>query len=126
MEVKPVELCGRRSMLIPLQKAHAPDLYQAAQYPEIWAWMPENLLEQESVDRWIAQALEAQALGQELPFTIFDRETGHVVGSTRLLDISLPHRSVEIGWTWLSPTVWRTRVNTECKYLLLQHCFETL
>jgi len=22
--------------------------------------------------------------------------------------------------------VWRTRINTECKYLILRHCFETL
>jgi len=48
------------------------------------------------------------------------------VGSTRFLNISIQNRNLEIGSTWLSPTVWRTRINTECKYLLLKHCFETL
>ena len=40
--------------------------------------------------------------------------------------MSAAHRKLEIGRTWLTPAVWRTRVNTECKYLMLQHCFEPL
>jgi len=35
-------------------------------------------------------------------------------------------RGLEIGWTWLAHAVHRTPVNTECKYLLLRHAFETL
>ena len=31
----------------------------------------------------------------------------------------------EIGATWLAPSVQRTPVNTEAKYLLLRHAFET-
>src|SRR5699024_2902682 len=46
--------------------------------------------------------------------------------STRFLNISIPNSNLEIGWTWLSPKVWRTSINTECKYLLLKHCFEML
>jgi RimJ/RimL family protein N-acetyltransferase len=42
------------------------------------------------------------------------------------LNISLTNKNLEIGWTWYSPEVWRTRVNTECKYLLLRYCFEAL
>jgi N-acetyltransferase len=33
---------------------------------------------------------------------------------------------VEIGWTWVAPAWQRTGVNTEAKYLLLRHAFETL
>ncbi len=49
-----------------------------------------------------------------------------IVGSTRLFDLSAEHRGLEIGSTWLNPSVWRTRVNTECKYLLLREAFEHL
>ena len=59
-------------------------------------------------------------------FTIIDKETNRPVGSTRYMDITLPNRGLEIGWTWLTPSVWRTRMNTECKYLLLKHGFEEL
>ena len=36
------------------------------------------------------------------------------------------HRRVEIGWTWVAKPWQRTAVNTEAKYLLLRHAFETL
>ena len=76
--------------------------------------------------RVVREMLQGQAAGAALPFTIFDRDTGRIVGSTQLFDISIPHRQGEIGWTWLTPAVQRTRINTECKYLLLRHAFETM
>jgi RimJ/RimL family protein N-acetyltransferase len=33
---------------------------------------------------------------------------------------------VEIGSTWHGRAFWRTAINTECKFLLLRHAFETL
>jgi RimJ/RimL family protein N-acetyltransferase len=126
LDIQPVELIGRRSKLIPLEIGHLPGLLDAGQFAEIWAYMPQNLMHADAMEAWIGEALRAQQQQRELPFTIVDQETGQIVGSTRLLDIDRPNRGVEIGWTWLTPTVWRTRVNTECKYLLLRHCFETL
>ena len=50
------------------------------------------------------------------------RAAGH-----HALHDDLPNdRTLEIGHTWLARRAWRTRVNTECKYLLLRHAFETL
>ena len=45
---------------------------------------------------------------------------------TSYLDIRRNDRGLEIGSTWLTPPVWRTPINTECKYLLLRHAFEEL
>ena len=45
---------------------------------------------------------------------------------TSYLNISRVDNGLEIGGTWLTPDVWRTAVNTECKYLLLRHAVETL
>ncbi|MFZ5911980.1 MAG: GNAT family N-acetyltransferase, partial [Chloroflexota bacterium] len=36
------------------------------------------------------------------------------------------HRGLEIGGTWYGRAFRRTAVNTESKYLLLRHAFETL
>jgi RimJ/RimL family protein N-acetyltransferase len=80
----------------------------------------------EDAVRFIDTALKAQAAGVELPFVIIEQATGRVIGSTRFLNISKKDRGLEIGWTWLAPDVWKTRVNTECKWLLLRHCFEQL
>ena len=75
---------------------------------------------------WIVAALRGAADGSHVPFAIVEQATGQAIGSTRYFDIKPEHRNLEIGHTWLGKQYWRTRVNTECKYLLLRHAFETL
>jgi RimJ/RimL family protein N-acetyltransferase len=126
MRIEPIVLTGERAELRPLAWEHELGLLEAAQHPDIWHYMPTPLHEASAMHAWIESSLKAQEAGLELPFTIFDRAEGRIVGSTRFMDITLPNRGLEIGWTWLNPSVWRTRVNTECKLLLLTHCFEVL
>lgn len=127
MTVEPITLTGRRAQLKPLTLDHAEELFSVAQDPEIWAHMPvptpKNVAD---VRAWIENALNMQAQGVVLPFAIIDRATNRAIGSTRYLDISPHDRHVEIGWTWLGKNFWRTPINTECKFLLLEHAFETL
>ena len=61
-----------------------------------------------------------------VPFAIRNLATGKICGSTRYMAIAPQDRGLEIGWTWLDASARRTGINTECKYLLLQHAFETL
>jgi RimJ/RimL family protein N-acetyltransferase len=72
----------------------------------------------------VSLALEQKNQGTHIPFTILEKVSGKVIRTTRIGDIEVTNRNAEIGWTWLSPAYWRARVNTECKYLLLQYCFE--
>ncbi len=99
---------------------------RAGRSPEIWEYMPMRVARRDDMGRLVREALQAQAEGREIPFVIRDRASGRIIGSTRFLDLRPSHRSLEIGWTWLTPDVWRTSSNTECKYLLLRHCFESL
>ena len=55
-----------------------------------------------------------------------DLASGCVAGATRYMEIRPAHRGLEIGGTWYGAAYRRTRVNTECKYLLLEHAFENL
>ncbi len=127
MEIAPVTLSGRFVRLEPLQKKHAFDLFAAAQDPVLWTYMSAHLNDSPSaIEAWIYAALREQAVGMALPFAIIDLASGSAVGSTRYMTIAIRDRGLEIGWTWLSPLVQRTGVNTECKYLLLRHAFETL
>ncbi|HNB51628.1 MAG TPA: GNAT family protein [Anaerolineales bacterium] len=127
MDLIPVTLTGQRAQLIPLSIDHVDVLLQAGQYPEIWPYMAlQTTPTRERLAQYLETGLAEQAAGTCLPFTIVDQETGAFVGSTRLFDVVLAHRRGEIGHTWLTPSVWRTRINTECKYLLLSHAFETL
>ncbi|WP_028552800.1 GNAT family N-acetyltransferase [Paenibacillus sp. UNC451MF] len=126
MNLQSIDLVGVRAKLIPLDREHAEGLYRAASNPEIWTYLPEKINSAEDARNFIEKALIEKEKGTEIPFVVWDQETQSIVGSTRLINISKPNRNVEIGWTWYHPSVWRSRINTECKYLLLKHCFETM
>ncbi len=126
MEITPVVLMGDRVKLEPMEVYHEQELLDAGNNPDIWAYMPMKVQSIEDMKHLVDGALQARGHGSEFPFVIIDKDSGKIVGSTRFLNISIPNRNLEIGSTWLSPTVWRTRINTECKYLLLKHCFEIL
>ena len=128
MNVQPVELVGRRVRLVPMRQEHAPALLEAGRDPAIWTYLPCHAKTLADMEELVAEALARRDAGVDFPFVVLDRHDGEdrVVGSTRFCDIDPANRSLEIGWTWLAPAVWRTRINSECKYLLLGHAFETL
>ena len=124
---RPVLLTGRQVRLEPMQPAHAAGLYTAGRDPEIHRYLigppPGSLAD---VETTVAKALAAAATGVEVPFVIVHLTSGHVAGTTRYFEIRRRDRALEIGHTWLAPEFQRTAVNTETKYLLLQHAFEAL
>ncbi len=127
MKVEPITLSGNRVRLEPLNESHADDLFRVGQTPEIWTYLRREAFSSlEDTREWIEDALRLAAAGAELPFAIIHLPTGKAVGSTRYLEITPEHRRLEIGWTWLAREHWRTPLNTESKYLLLRHAFETL
>ncbi|UKS27608.1 GNAT family N-acetyltransferase [Paenibacillus sp. HWE-109] len=125
MQLQNPILEGTRVALLPMQESHIDSLAEAASDPRIWDYMT-PLPRTSDVETYVQQALEEFNAGLAIPYSVYDKHTDTFVGSTRLFDISTAHRHLEIGYTWYNPLVWRTRVNTECKYLLLRHCFETL
>lgn len=126
MDVRPVTLSGDVVELRPLTLADATALSTALDDDEIWQYLPAHKPRSDAeVEALIAETLRAQEQGLELPFVTVHRESGEVAGTTRFLDISVPDRHAEIGWTVVAPRFQRTAVNTEAKYLMLRHAFET-
>lgn len=120
-------LTGRVVRLEPLSMAHADGLLSAGHHEELWrVTVQPPLVSPDAVSRYLVQALEQAARGDEVPFAIVACDTGAVIGSTRWMDISRVHRRVEIGGTWLTPAAQRTMANTEAKYLQLVQLFEVL
>jgi N-acetyltransferase len=112
--------------LVPLQIEHVQPLYDCSRDPEIWRNYPLTITSLEEMRTFVLKALDGRARGEQFPFAVFDRELNEFVGSTRFLRISEDNNNLNIGSTWYSPQVWRTRVNTESKYLMLKHAFESL
>jgi RimJ/RimL family protein N-acetyltransferase len=104
-----------------------PDLAVVANDERIWRYMRYGTVRSEQQMRtWVREVLEWQAQGTDLAFAVIHQASGRAIGSTRYLDIRRHDRAVEIGGTWYGVDYQRTAVNSECKFLLLQHAFETL
>lgn len=125
-ELLPLDLNGEIVRLEPLQRSHAGALAESGLHPELWRLQPKAIETREDMQAYVDAALEDQSRGASLPFAIVHRASGAVIGSTRFMDIALPHRRLEVGATWITPAFQRTGANVEAKLLLLTHAFETL
>jgi RimJ/RimL family protein N-acetyltransferase len=126
MKVSPVTLQGQHVRLEPLSGAHLQGLTEVGLEEDLWRWIPTAVQTAQEMEAYVQTALDEQARGVSLPFAIIEKATGRVIGSTRYANIERTHRRVEIGWTWVARPWQRTAINTEAKYLLLTHAFETL
>ena len=114
-------LTGEHVRLEPLQSSHVEDLVVAAQDPAVWRWLPSRPRTAEDVTALVAAARADP--GRVAYAVVVD---GRAVGSTSYLDIEPELGGIEVGWTWYTPSVWRTAVNPACKLLLLGHAFDDL
>ncbi|MGN0124206.1 MAG: GNAT family N-acetyltransferase [Rhodococcus sp. (in: high G+C Gram-positive bacteria)] len=115
---------GPRIRLEPLDDAHAEGLLKAADDPDtIFAWTHLVIRDLDDARTFVRQAV---ADPSRLPYAIVDKATGEVLGSTSYYLLEPAHRTLVIGYTWLSTRVQRTHVNSESKLLLLQRAFDDL
>ncbi len=127
MEVKPVVLEGKHVRLEPMTEAHIPALAEIGAGKEFWDFMVYGRMEnEEDMAGWVRDILSRAEKGTDVPFVAIHIESGRVAGATRYLNIMPNDRGLEVGGTWYGLDFQRTAVNTECKYLLLTHAFESL
>jgi len=123
-------LSGRHIVLRPLETSDATALVAAAADGELWNLPYTVVPDARTVDAYIARALEGLAGGHVLPFATTlrdaDGNAGEVIGSTRFWKMDAQNRKLEIGHTWIAKRWQKSAVNTEAKYLMLRHAFETL
>jgi RimJ/RimL family protein N-acetyltransferase len=126
MDLTPPMLAGRHVRLVPLTLEHVPALWEAGNDDDIWRWTLSQIRSEHDMRLYVQAALARQADGGAIPFATTEAATGRVIGSTRYHNVEPLHRRVEIGYTWIGTQWQRTPVNTEAKYLMLRHAFETL
>ncbi len=127
MEVKPVILQGKHARLEPLSESHVKGLTEIGAGQDFWDLMVYGkIVAEDDMRNWVLDMLSRASHGTDLPFAVVHLASGRVAGATRYLNIMPKDRGLEIGGTWYGVDFQRTAVNTECKYLLLRHAFETL
>ncbi len=123
----PVTLTGRYVRLEPMTEAHIPALAEIGVGQAFWDFMLYGAMNTEAdIAYWVRDILGRAGKGTDLPFVAVQLASGRVAGATRYLNMLPRDRGLEVGGTWYGLDFQRTVVNTECKYLLLQHAFETL
>jgi RimJ/RimL family protein N-acetyltransferase len=119
-------LVGATVRLEPLAPHHSAGLFSTlGSDDEAWRWMlmetPRSIAD---IEKMVSGYLAESASGLREPYAVIDSATNDVVGTTSFMDISIANRTREIGSTIYGRAYWRSRVNTETKYLLLTHAFE--
>ena len=126
MWLNEVVLEGKEVQLIPLRKTHRDGLIKAASDGELWKLWFTSVPSEETIDMYLQTAIHEQEAGRALPFTILDKKTNTIIGSTRYCNVTPSQKRLEIGYTWYAKSYQRTAKNTETKLLLLTHAFEDL
>jgi RimJ/RimL family protein N-acetyltransferase len=116
-------LAGNIVRLEPLSFHHEPELTAIGLDESLWEVASEKVGSAQQMTAYIARALSD---GKTRAFAVRHLESGRLAGSTRFMNMELPHRRLEIGATWYGLEFQRTAVNTECKYLLLRQAFELM
>lgn len=114
------EVCLR-----PMQRGDVPYLV-ALSSPSIWTFMshaPECPADWEASFR---DTMEDRKKGRGQEFVLILKDTGEIIGATRVVLLSVPDQKVEIGRTWISENWQGQGYNTRAKQALLAFLFENI
>jgi len=125
MKIETIILEGKDVRLEPLRIEHLENLCKVGFEESIWRWTTMQIKTNSDMQRYLETALDEQNRGVSLPFVTIEKSSDKIVGSTRFGNIDRQNRRVEIGWTWINPNWQRTVINTEAKFLMLRHAFES-
>ena len=106
--------------LYPLQEIDFETLYKVASDPEIWKQHPNK-------DRWkrdIFRTFFDGALQSSGAFKIVDKQSGEVIGSTRIYEYNEAEDSVFIGYTFYAVSRWGKGFNQAVKVTMLDYLFQ--
>ena len=114
---------GKNLLLVPFDNSHIEGLKKIRIDENIWSYLQYNIHSEKDFDNYIKFVNDCVHNQTQYFWTIINKQTNEVLGSTGFLRIDVTNKKLEIGGTWLTPKVWGTKVNLETKYLLLDFCF---
>ena len=110
----------------PLEERHYELLLPTALEPSLWLYTAAKVSSPESFRRYFDTAMKEKREHRSYPFAYFHKKENRYVGSTRYANIDFDNKRLEIGWTWINPSLQGTGFNKHCKFLLLRYGFETM
>lgn len=117
--VQPV-LENQQYQLVPLQQGDFEALYEVASDPEVWEQHPNR----DRFRREVFQTFFQGALESGGAFTIIEKATSEILGSTRFYDYDEQSNSIFIGYTFYGTKSWGKKINPQIKKLMLDYIFQ--
>jgi RimJ/RimL family protein N-acetyltransferase len=103
-------------LLLPFS-IHEPDLWE-------FSLVPGN--GEENLRAYMDLAFKARAEKDSYPFIVFDKLKKEYAGSTRFYDYRGAHQTVQLGYTWYGKQFQGTKLNKNCKFIMLSYAFDQL
>ena len=94
--------------------------------PDLWQYSLVAIHNSEDLENYIQSAIDARENKTSYAFIVFDKLLNEYVGCTRFYDMQLAYQTTQLGYTWYSKKCWGTKLNENCKYLLLQFAFDQM
>ncbi len=113
-------------ILRPMQHLDIASFSSLTKDDSLWKYFTFLLDDDAELQRWVEIAIQERVDGKRLPFTIIEKETGNICGSTSFGSISFFDKRIEIGWSWLAKQYQGTVINFHAKFSLLSYAFDVL
>ena len=118
---------NERVLLRPLQVSDGSLLgHYVNEEPDLWQYSLVAIHNSADLENYIQTAIEARAHKTAYAFIVFDKLLNEYVGCTRFYDMQLAYQTTQLGYTWYSKKCWGTKLNENCKHLLLEFAFDQM
>lgn len=109
-------------LLRPLSRQDFPFLKKISTQPDMWIYFTHDLSLPDDFEQWAAGHFSEE----RLQFTVIEKASGQIAGSTGFGNYFPRDQRIEIGWTWLGKDFWGKGINPAMKKIMLDYCFDTL
>ena len=118
---------NERVLLRPLAQSDGSLLaHFVEEEPDLWQYSLVAINNGTDLENYIQTAIEARVQKTSYAFIVFDKLLNEYVGCTRFYDMQLAYQTTQLGYTWYSKKCWGTKLNENCKHLLLEFAFDQM
>ena len=113
-------------ILRPIHESDFDVFLKLAQDEGMWQYFSLNLADADHLKKWMNMAFNDIEMNTRRAFTIIDKSSGKIAGSSSMGNISMHDLRLEIGWSWLSKEFRSSGVNRHAKYAMMKYAFEEM
>ena len=111
-------------LLRPVAESDREEFLRLAQDEDAWKYFSLNLADEQQLDRWMTMAFREVQMNTRRAFTIIEKSSQRIAGSSSMGNISMHDLRLEIGWSWLSKEFRGSGVNRHAKFAMMRYAFE--